>query len=97
MTLLMGGFKWIEVGGSLGFFFPSIDWSRKYKDSMNWVCTFFLIPVIQFTEIVLRVLWLVEVCHIRTRVWISVIDLPFFFLQLKILLVYHLSREEFSN
>lgn len=60
MTLLMGGFKWVEVGGSLGFFFPSIDWSRKYKDSMNWVCAFFLIPVIQFTEIVLRVLWLVE-------------------------------------
>lgn len=45
---------------------------------MNWVYMFSLIPVTQFIEIVLGVLWLVEVCHIRRQVRFSVVDLPFF-------------------
>lgn len=53
-------------------------WSRKYKDGMNWICTFSLIPVIELLETVLGVLWLVEVCRIRRQVRISVVDLPFF-------------------
>lgn len=57
---------------------------------MNWVCSFSLIPVIQFIEIVLGVLWLVEVCHIRRQVRFSVVYVPLFFLC-------SLSREQFSN
>lgn len=78
MILVVGGFKQVEGGSSLGFFFPSVNWgSRKYKDSMIWVCMFSLIPLIQFIEIVLGVMGLVEVCLNRRQVRISVVDLPF--------------------